>query len=72
MRILTILCIIAAALASTTTANAQGKGSKGDKASKGQDMGAIRDKCQAEAVGYGINRSAQIRACMERARGAKR
>jgi hypothetical protein len=65
MRILAILCIVAAALTSSIAANAEGaQGKRG----KGQDMGAIRDKCMAEAVGFGVNKSAQVRACVQRAK----
>ena len=65
MRFLAILCVIAAALTSSVAANAESKG----KGAKGQDLGAIRDKCRAEAVGYGSNKAAQVRACVQRARG---
>jgi hypothetical protein len=63
MRILAMLCILAAALTFPLTASAQGK------RGKSQDLGSIRDKCRAEAVGYGTNKAAQVRACVQRARG---
>jgi len=66
MRILATFFVIAAALTFPMTgnaANAQGK------AVKGQDVGSIRDKCRAEAYGFGMNKSAQIRACVQRAKG---
>jgi hypothetical protein len=60
---LAILCIAAAALTSSVAANAEsGKG----KGGKTQDMGAIRNKCMAEAVGFGVNKQAQVRACIQR------
>lgn len=65
MRFLAILCVIAAALTSSVAANAESKG----KGGKGQDRSAIVAKCQAEAVGYGVNKAAQVRACVQRARG---
>jgi hypothetical protein len=51
------------ALTLPMTAIAQGK------RTKGLDEGAVREKCRAEAVGYGVNKSAQITACVQRAKG---
>jgi hypothetical protein len=71
MRMLAILCIAAAALTSSIAANTEGaQGGKG-KGAKAQDIGAIRNNCMAEAYGYGVNKSAQVRACVQRAKAAK-
>jgi hypothetical protein len=67
MRAVAILSIVAAVLGSIATANAEQK-AKG-AAAKGQDRGAMLDKCRAEAYGYGSSKAAQVRACMQRARG---
>jgi hypothetical protein len=65
MRAVATLSIVAAVLGSIATANAEQK-AKG-AAAKGQDRGAMLDKCRAEA--YGSSKAAQVRACMQRARG---
>jgi len=68
MRIFAILCIVAAAMTFPLTATAQ-KQQQQAKRAQVQDEGALRDKCRAEAYGRGMNRSAQIGACMQRAKG---
>ena len=72
MRILAILGVFAAVLVFPMTANAQPASTQTPntqgKSGKGQNLGAIRDKCRAEAVGYGSNKAAQVRACVERAK----
>ena len=72
MRILAILGVFTAVLALPMTANAQPAQSTQGKTGKSQDLGAIRNKCRAEAVGYGTNASAQIRACVQREKAKSR
>jgi len=63
MRLLAILCVVAAAFTFPLTTTAQGK------SAKAVDEGAIRNKCRAEVVGLGVSAQAQFRACVQRAKG---
>ena len=67
MRILSIVCILGAALAFPMEANAKKAGQSGGA----QDAGATHQKCRVEATGIGGtggHRKNMIHACMERAR----
>jgi hypothetical protein len=67
MKFLMAVCVAGAALSCTLPATAKDKAGSG-----GQNMGAIRDQCRAQATGTGGGKQAQIKACIERAKsGAK-
>jgi hypothetical protein len=69
MRILSIVCIVGAALAFPMGASAKEKAGQNGG---GQDIGSIHQKCRVEATGTGGtggHRKNSIQACMERAKG---
>jgi hypothetical protein len=68
MRILSIVCIVGAALAFPMEANSKEKAGQSGGA---QDVGATHQKCRVEATGTGGtggHRKNMIHACMERAK----
>jgi hypothetical protein len=64
MRFLSIICVVGATLTFPVAANAAKAKSGG-----GQDLGAIRDQCRAQATSRGMAKQAEVKACVQRAKG---
>jgi hypothetical protein len=68
MRFLSIICAVGMAFTFPISANA----AKAKSGGGGQDLGAIRDQCRAQATGRGMSKQAEVKACVQRAKGGGR